>query len=141
MRSSRVQPVEIPASFEGRVPPHDLEAEKALLSAIMVDPLALDKVLEFLKAEHFYSEAHRRIYEACIDLRSRGQPVDVVQVGTWLKSRERIAQVGGMGYLTEVLNAAPAIANVAAYGRTIHEKSRVRQLIATCQRVAAEGYV
>ena len=129
------------AVIEGRVPPHDLDAEAAVLSAVMVDPNAMDKVLEFLKAEHFYSEAHRRIYEACIELRSAGQPVDVVQVGTWLKSRERIAQIGGMGYLTEVLNAAPAVANVSAYGRTIHQKWRVRQLIAACQRVAAEGYV
>src|SRR5271168_3723607 len=109
MRSSRVQPVEIPATFEGRVPPHDLEAEKALLSAVMVDTAALDKVLEFLKAEHFYSEAHRRIFEAAIELHTIGQPVDVVQIGTWLKNRDRIAQIGGMSYLTELLNAAPAV--------------------------------
>jgi len=141
MRFSRVQTVETPPNIEGRVPPHDLDAEAAVLSAVMIDGAALDKVLEFLKPEHFYSEAHRRIYEACIELRTVGQPVDVVQVGTWLKNRERIAQVGGMGYLTEILNAAPAIANVAAYGRTIHEKWRVRQLILTCQRVSAQGYI
>ena len=128
-------------SVAGRVPPHDLDAEAAVLSAVMIDSLSLDKVLEFLKPEHFYSEAHRRIFEACMELKREGKPVDVVQVGTWLKDRERIAQVGGMGYLTEVLNAAPAIANVAAYGYTIREKARVRQLIATCQRVAAEGYI
>jgi len=132
--------VELP-SVAGRVPPHDLDAEAAVLSAVMLDSLSLDKVLEFLKPEHFYSEAHRRIFEACMELKVAGKPVDVVQVGTWLKDRERIAQVGGMGYLTEVLNAAPAIANVGAYGRTIREKARIRQLIATCQRVAAEGYI
>jgi len=130
-----------PSIIEGRVPPHDLDAEAAVLSSVMVDPLALDKVVEFLKPEHFYSEAHRRIYEACLELRQRSQPVDVVQVGTHLKNKERIAQVGGMSYLTEVLNAAPFVANVAAYARTIHEKARVRRLIATCQRVAAQGYV
>ena len=130
-----------PIVVEGRVPPHDLDAEGAVLSSVMVDPLALDKVLEFLKAEHFYSEAHRRIFEACMELKTIGQPVDVVQIGTWLKDRERLAQVGGMSYLTDVLNAAPVVANVAAYGKTIHEKWRVRQVIATCQRVAAQGYV
>ena len=127
--------------IEGRVPPHDLDAEAAVLSAVMLDGQALDRVLEFLKPEHFYSEAHRRVFESCIELHRVGQPVDVVQVGSWLKSRDRLAQVGGMPYLTELLNAAPAVANVAAYGRTIHEKSRVRQLIMTCQRVAAEGYI
>jgi replicative DNA helicase len=118
-----------------------LDAEAAVLSAVMVDPSALDKVLEFLKAEHFYSEAHRQIYAAACELRSRGKPVDVVQVGTWLKDDGRIAQVGGMGYLTEILNAAPAVTNVRAYAETIEKKSRVRELIATCQRIAAQGYV
>ena len=141
MRFSRAQAVDNPPPSEGRVPPHDLDAEAAVLSAVMIDPAALDKVLEFLKPDHFYSEAHRRIFEACIELRQKSQPVDVVQVGTWLKDRDRIAQIGGMAYLTEVLNSAPAIANVAAYGQTIREKFRVRQLIVTCQRVAAQGYI
>jgi replicative DNA helicase len=127
-------------SAEARVPPHDLNAEAAVLSAVMVDPLALDKVCEFLKAEHFYSEAHRRIFEACIELAAEGKPVDLVQVATWLRDRERLAQVGGIAYMTEVLNAAPAVAHVAAYGKTIHEKWRVRSLILACQRVTAQGY-
>ncbi len=141
VRVNRGQNVIELSTTAGRVPPQDMDAEAAVLSAVMIDSFALDKVLEFLKPEHFYSEAHRRIFEACVELRATGKPVDVVQVGTWLKDRDRIAQVGGMGYLTEVLNSAPVVANVAAYGRTIREKSRVRQLIATCQRVAAEGYV
>jgi len=129
-----------PIAIEGRVPPHDMEAEAAVLSAVMVDPLAFDKVSELLRAEHFYSEAHRRIYEACVDLSSAGKPVDVVQVATWLRDHDRLAQVGGMAYLTEVLNAAPAVSNVGAYGQTIHEKWRVRQLILACHRVMAQGY-
>ena len=111
-----------------------------MLSAVLLDKLAFDRVNEFLQPEHFYSEAHRRIYEACVELNREGRPVDVVQVATWLRDRERLSQVGGMPYLTEVLNAAPAVANVGAYGRTIHEKWRVRQLILTCQRVTAQGY-
>jgi replicative DNA helicase len=140
-REFRERAVENPPPVEGRIPPHDLDAEAAVLSAVMLDPSALDKVLEFLKPEHFYAEAHRRVFEAALELKQGGRPVDVVQIGSWLKDRERIAQVGGMAYLTEILNAAPAVANVAAYGRTIHEKWRVRQLIVTCQRVAAQGYV
>ena len=127
-------------AVEGRVPPHDLDAEAAVLSAVMVDPGALDRVNEFLRAEHFYSESHRRIFESCADLAATGRPVDVVQVATWLRDHDRLAQVGGMAYLTEVLNSAPAVANVAAYGRTIHEKWRIRQLILACQRVTAQGY-
>jgi len=129
-----------PIGIEGRIPPHDLDAEAAVLSAVMIDPLAFDKVSELLRPEHFYSEAHRRIFEAAVELSATGKPVDVVQVATWLRDRDRLAQVGGMAYLTEVLNAAPAVANVGAYGRTIHEKWRVRQLMLACQRVMAQGY-
>ncbi len=141
MRFSRFKDVEAPPVIEGRVPPHDLDAEAAVLSALMIDPMAFDKVYEFLKPEHFYSEAHRRVYEAAVDLRTRSQPVDIIQVGTWLKDRERIQQIGGMAYLTQLLDVAPAVSNIASYGQTIREKYRVRQLILTCQRVAAEGYV
>lgn len=125
---------------EGRVPPHDLDAEAAVISAVLIDPAAYDKVADVLKAEHFYAERHRRIFEGCVELRATGAPVDIVQVGSWLKSRERLAQVGGMGYLTEVLNAAPAVLNVAAYGETIHAKWRARQIIQAAQRIAARGY-
>jgi len=140
VRGFRAKEVENPPVVEGRVPPHDLDAEAAVLSAVMLDPSAMDKVTD-LKPEYFYSEAHRRIFEACVELKAQSQPVDVLQVQTWLRDRQRLAQVGGAGYLTEILDSAPVVANVAAYGRTIHEKFRIRQLILACQRVAATGYV
>jgi replicative DNA helicase len=136
----RAQAVENPPVIEGRVPPHDLEAEAAVLSACMLDPSAMDKITD-LKPEYFYSEAHRRIFEACFELKQLGHPVDVLQVQSFLKDRQRLAQVGGAGYLTEILDAAPVVANVGAYGRTIHEKFRIRQVILACQRVSAQGYV
>jgi replicative DNA helicase len=139
MKWSRVQPVENPQPIDGRVPPNDLDAEAAVLSAAMLDPAALDKVTD-LKAEHFYSEAHRRIYEGCLELRAAGQPVDILSVGSWLKDRQRLAQVGGTQYLAQILDAAPVVANVGAYGRIIIEKYRIRQLILACQRVTATGY-
>ena len=137
---SRAQAIENPPVIEGRVPPHDLEAEAAVLSACMLDPSAMDKITD-LKPEYFYSEAHRRIFEACFELKQAGHPVDVLQVQSWLKDRQRLAQVGGAGYLTEILDAAPVVANVGAYGRTIHEKFRIRAVILACQRVSAQGYV
>jgi replicative DNA helicase len=131
--------VENPPPVEGRVPPHDLDAEAAVLSAVMLDPGALDRIVD-LKADHFYSEAHRRIFEACLELKSHGSPVDVAVVASWLRDRQRLQQVGGMGYLAQVLDAAPVVANVAAYGDIIREKFRVRQVILACQKVAAQGY-
>lgn len=127
-------------SSNGAIPPHDLDAEAAVLSSVMLDDEALARV-DFLAPEHFYAEAHRRVFEACRELASKRQPVDVVQVATCLRSRGRLAQVGGSKYLAEILNSAPRVANVAAYAQTVQQKARVREAIATHQRLAAEGYV
>jgi replicative DNA helicase len=124
----------------GRVPPHDLGAEAAVLSAILLERGALDKVLELLKAEHFYSEANRRIYEASIELFEKGTPIDFVSVAGWLRDRDRITQVGGSAYLAQLVDAVPSVANVEIYARMVREKWRVRELISTCQRISAEGY-
>jgi replicative DNA helicase len=125
---------------DGRVPPHDLDAEAAVLSAILLSPQAFDEVQEFLKIEDFYSEANRRIYEAVLELQRTNTPVDVVSVASWLRSRERLEQIGGSPYLADLTDATPAVAHVATHARTVQQKARLRRLIATCQKFAAEGY-
>jgi replicative DNA helicase len=129
-----------PPIVAGRVPPHDLDAEAAVLAAILLDRDALDRVLELVKPEHFYSEANGHIYEACCTLALQNLPIDVVSVASWLRDRERISQVGGTAYLAQLVDATPAVAHVHAHARVVREKYRVRRLIATCQRFAAEGY-
>ena len=88
-----------PQSSAGRVPPHDLDAESAVLSALLLERDALDRVQEILKADHFYSPANKRVYEACLALAQDGSPIDAVTVAGWLKSRERLAEVGGVPYI------------------------------------------
>ncbi|EYF04239.1 replicative DNA helicase [Chondromyces apiculatus] len=129
-----------PLSIAGRVPPHDLDAEAAVLSAILLDRDALDRVLEILKPEHFYHDAHGRIYEGAQELALAGTPIDIISVSSWLRDRERLQQIGGAAYLATLADATPAVSHVAAHARVVYEKWRLRQLIATCQRVSAEGY-
>lgn len=129
-----------PPVVAGRVPPHDLDAEAATLSACMLDRDALDSVLELLEPEHFYSEANARIYEGARALSLQGSPVDVVSVASWLRSRELIQKVGGTAYLGRIVDATPAVANVVHHARVVKEKWRLRRVIASCQKFAAEGY-
>ncbi|MEJ7730165.1 MAG: replicative DNA helicase [Polyangiaceae bacterium] len=129
-----------PPIIAGRVPPHDLDAEAAVLSAILLDRDALDRVLELLKPEHFYSDANGKVFEGCQALALAATPIDIVNVASWLRDREVLAQIGGAGYLAQLSDATPAVAHVAAHARIVYEKWRVRQLIAQCQRIAAEGY-
>lgn len=86
---ARVQRFE-PAIIAGRVPPHDLVAEGAVLSAILLSRDALARVLEILKREHYYSDANGRIYEAAQELAILGKPIDIVSVASWLRDRERL---------------------------------------------------
>jgi len=129
-----------PGIIAGRVPPHDLDAEAAVLSAILLSREALDRVLEILKPEHFYSDANGRIYEAAQALALAGTPIDIVSVASFLRDRERLQQIGGPTYLGQLADATPAVAHVGAHAQAVYEKWRLRAVIATCQRVAAEGY-
>ncbi len=124
----------------GRVPPHDLDAEAAVLSAILLNREALDVVQVILKQEHFYSDANGKIFDAAGKLAEQNEPIDIIQVASWLRDREQIAQIGGAGYLAQLADATPAVAHVGAHAAQVYEKWRLRQLIATCQKVAAEGY-
>jgi replicative DNA helicase len=124
----------------GRMPPSDLDAEAAVLSAVMLSGEAFDVVQELLSPEHFYSEANRRVFEAVQELTAASRPVDVVSVAGWLRDRGRLDQIGGSPYLAQLVDATPAVAHVEEHARAIREKWRLRSLIATCQRFAAEGY-
>lgn len=139
-RGRHPEPQREPPVVAGRVPPHDLEAEAAVLSSCLLDRDALDRVLELLQPEHFYSDAHRLVFEASRALSTDGAPVDVVSVASWLRSREQIQRAGGASYLGQLVDATPAVANVTHYARVVKEKWRLRRVIAVCQKYAAEGY-
>ncbi len=122
------------------IPPSDLDAEGAVLSAILLAPEAFDRVQEILQPHHFYADANRRVYEAMVELQIDGRPLDIVAVSGYLRDKGRLQQLGGTPYLAQLSDATPAVAHVEAHARVIREKWRLRQLIATCQRFATEGY-
>jgi len=124
----------------GRVPPHDLGAEAAVLASMLADGRKVDLVADALKPEHFYSDANRRVYEAALAVRARRAPVDLNTVAAWLKDREWLEAIGGVSYLAKLIDSTPAVAHVEEYARIIVSKAQVRTLIETCQLAAAEGF-
>ena len=111
-----------------------------MIGSCIIHPARIDEVVSFLAPEHFYSEAHRRIFEAIVSVCEKKAPVDVVTVATRLRETDRLAQVGGMPYLIDIMNVSPDVSRAETYGRTVFDLYRVRTLIETCQRVAADGY-
>lgn len=128
---------------EGKIPPHDLNAEASLLSAIFIAGSAVRVVEPYLLPEHFYSEAHRQIYAAMLDCLAAQSPIDTTTVLTRLRDNERLEQVGGAAYVTELLMAAPSIAesHVGKYAEIIYENWRLRTMLAAAQRITAKIYV
>ena len=123
-----------------KVPHHDLEAEAAVLSAIFCEEEAFERIIHIVSSGDFYSPAHRTIFEAFASLRSEGKPIDVVTVVGWLRSRERLVEIGGIPFLTKIVDAVPHIANLEAYATMVQKHAQVRNLVSICQRVASEGY-
>lgn len=129
-----------PTDAELQIPPHDVDAEAAVLSAVMIDATAYDKVATLVTAEDFFGEAHRRIFEACASVSTKGAGIDVLLVSGWLRDNGRLAQVGGMAYLTEVVNAAPAVLHVDRYAEIVASKSRLRTLQTKLRALLADSF-
>ena len=120
----------------GRVQPHNKEAERAILGAMMISEDAYYEVLELLKMEHFYAPAHRKIYDALKALSGTGQPVDSVTVLEALKRSNELEQIGGASYLAELTMEIPSISHVGHYAKIVKEKSQLRTLAQTALEIS-----
>lgn len=129
----------LPPPAPGRMPAWDENAERAVVSAVLLDPAALPQLAAFLRPEAFFSEAHRRTYEAALAIYTSGGAVDIVTVAGWLKDRDRLGQVGGVEGLTAVIDCSPAVANVSAHGAIVANHARARATAAFGERLAARA--
>ncbi len=123
----------------GMLPPCDLDAEAAVLSAILLDASAMKRV-HGLRGAHFFSDANRIIFRAFNALIAEGRPVDILTTRSWLRDNGLLDRAGGSVYLAQILDAVPAVANVEDYARTVREKWQARELVSRMQRLSAEGY-
>jgi replicative DNA helicase len=115
--------------------PHDAEAERAVLGAMLLDPSAKLHILDKLRADKFYLESHRIIYQACADLHEKGEATDLVTVRNQLNEQGLLEQVGGVSYLSSLVDSPPDVANVVHYAEIVHDKSVKRQLMAAAQNI------
>ncbi|MDR2295680.1 MAG: replicative DNA helicase [Clostridiales Family XIII bacterium] len=123
-----------------RIPPHSDDAEKSVLGALMLDKDALFQVMELLRPEDFYSDAHKEIYRAAEELHRRNDPVDVLTVSDALKRRKSLDMTGGRGYIAALSTMVPTTANAAQYARIVAEKALLRRLIGASSEIMDEGY-
>ena len=123
-----------------RVPPQNIEAEQAVLGAMLLEREAIAKVMEKLRSEDFYREAHKVIFNAMLELYNRNEAVDLVTVTEVLKKNGKLEDVGGIAYVTSLANSVPTAANVVYHAGIVEEKSILRQLVRSATEIAELGY-
>ncbi|MBK8174035.1 MAG: replicative DNA helicase [Rhodospirillales bacterium] len=120
--------------------PHNIDAEMALLGAILVNNRAFERVSDFLRSEHFILAEHTRVYESCCRLIERGQIADPVTLKGWFEQDELLAQAGGLAYLIRLTECAASPINAGEYGRLVHDLYLRRELIALGEDVVNRAY-
>ena len=123
-----------------RALPNNVEAEESVLGACFLSKYALEKAIENLTPESFYNDKNAKIFEAMTNLSDEKTPIDITTVTSYLKKNNKLNEVGGVEYLTEVLNYVPTASNIDYYIQSVEESSLLRSLIETAEDIAQEGY-
>jgi replicative DNA helicase len=136
-QASDIQP---PAEDFGRQPPQDMAAEQSVLGGMLLSKDAIADVLERLRPGDFYRPAHQNVYDAILDLYSRGEPADAVTVAAELDRRGLLRRIGGAPYLHTLISTVPTAANAGYYAGIVAEKALLRRLVEAGTRVVQYGY-
>lgn len=126
--------------LETRVPPQNIDAEKSVLGAILIDREGINKVVDFLRPDDFYHRGHQIIYEAMISLFENREPIDLLSLSNRLAELGHLDEVGGMSYLTTLTNTVPSSAHIASYGKIVQRKKMLRGLIDAANHIMTLGH-
>ncbi len=124
----------------GRIPPHNLEAERSLLGALLLDQDVLLKIGDALRAEDFYKDSHRILYEIMLELVDRHEPIDVLTLGNRLEEKGVLKQIGGRTALVELTNVTTTAAHVAHHADIVAKKAALRRLLRAASDITDLGF-
>ncbi|MBE9545888.1 MAG: replicative DNA helicase, partial [Proteobacteria bacterium] len=127
-------------SLKDRIPPHNDEAERATLGALLLDSESLATVLRYLRAEDFYKNAHKKVFQAIIGLFNKGEAIDLITLTDELKTSGELESSGGAGYISTLTSSVPTSANVEYYARIVQGASIRRTLLKVASEIIAEAY-
>ncbi len=139
-RRGRIRGVPSGAAGDALVPPHDLDAERAVIGAMLVSETAVSVVGEVLAVEDFYSETHRVLYGAMMRLYSRGEPIDQLTLTNELRSMGEFDRIGGRQYVFRIVESVPTAANAARYAEIVRGKALLRAVIDAGSRIQQEAF-
>ncbi len=139
-KQKRRSSIDLGTMVYGKVPPQARELEEAVLGAIMLEKNAFDAIVEVLKPECFYVDAHQRIFRAMQGLANRSQPIDILTVAEELKSREELEMIGGAFFVTRLTNSVVSAAHIESHARIILQKFIQRELIRISGEIISDAF-
>lgn len=123
-----------------RVPPQNLEAERSVLGALMLDKDAIIKIANLIRVGDFYRDDHNFIFETMLELYEQREPIDVLSLSNRLEEKGQLDKIGGSSYLTSLVTNVPSSSNIAHYAKVVQKKSTLRKLIITAAEIVELGY-
>jgi len=123
-----------------RLPPQNVEAEQSVLGCLMLDKEAIIRVADILQPGDFYKNTHNIIYQAMLDLFEKNEPIDLLSLSNYLEEKGKLEEVGGVSYLTELVNVVPTAAHVLHYARIVQKKKVLRDLIQASDFIREQSY-
>ncbi len=123
-----------------KLPPQNIEAEQSILGAILIDNDALPRALEIIDIDDFYRQSHRMIFNAMVELFEKNEPIDLITITDCLKRREEIDAVGGVSYLSSLVNMIPTAANIKYHSKIVRERALLRGLLRSANEIASRVY-
>ena len=123
-----------------RIPPQDIDAERAVLGSLLVRPGAIHEISDIITARSFYYDKFGIIYDTMIELSLRSEPIDVLSVTNRLREKRRLDQVGGQAEVVDLAQAVPASTNVRYYAEIVQKKYVLRELIKAADNIAEMGF-
>lgn len=123
-----------------KVPPNDPQAEQAILGAMLLDRQAISEIVDTVKSNDFYRQSHREIFEAIVELYNQGEPIDLITITDKLKGKNTLESLGGVTYLTQLMNILPSVSNVKSYCEIVRDKSLRRRIIYNSNKIIQHAY-
>ena len=123
-----------------RIPPQNLDAEKAILGSIMLRPGAIHEINDTVNSDSFYTSKHSNIYNIMLELSSKGEPIDILSVSHKLEEKGSLDQIGGSSYLSELTNSVPSSANIKYYADVVNKKHLLRKIIDAGSDISELGF-
>jgi len=123
-----------------KIPPHSLEAEKALLGSILIRPEVMHDILDLVNDRAFYSNQHKHIWSTLFELHTKNTPIDLLSLSARLKEKNLLENVGGMAYLSELINSVPSSTNAHHYAELVGNKHIMRELLKAAEEITGLGY-